>query len=442
MTQITSTHSLMEARDRTGLGETGPEWLTALRQKGAEDFASLGLPTTKHEEWRQTNVSAIEKAGFVLPTGQKTVDAAMLERFAIPEFNGHRLVFVDGMFAAPVSALGDLPQGVVVSSLAAAIESHADLVAKHLGQYVKTDVDAFAALNTAYLDDGVFVYVPAEVRVDKPIELLFVSTDDEQAVMSHPRVLMVVEAGGHVDVVEHHVGLADNVYFTNAVTEVVLGEKASASHIFIERDSREAFNVSTLEIHQEAHSDFASHTMLLGGKLVRNNVNPTFVGENCHSVLNGVYLPDDKRHLANHMQVHHKAPRCRSRQYYTGVLKDHSTGVFIGRIMVDRPAQQTDAVQSSRGLLLSDDAYLHTRPQLEIFADDVKCTHGATIGEIDKEAVFYLESRGIPAEVARGMMIYSFAAEALDRIDIEPVRRELARLLIRQLKLSNVEAVL
>lgn len=442
MTQVTQTHPLIEAWDHAGRRSGLPQWLSTLRQRGADDFAEQGLPTTKDEEWRQTNVSSIAKAGFVLATGEVSAEAWQLERFAIPQLDAYRLVFVDGMFASELSDIVDHSPAVTVTSLARAIESNGEAVRKHLGQYVKTDVDAFAALNTAYLDDGAFVHVPANVHVDKPIELLFVSTDNNQPIMTHPRALIVVDRGGQVNVIEHHVGLAENVYFTNAVTEMVLAEQARASHIFIERDSTEAFNISTLQIHQEANSDFASHTMLLGGKLVRNNVNPTLAGENCHSVLNGLYLPDDTRHLDNHMRVHHKAPKCNSRQYYTGVLKDKSTGVFIGRIKVDRPAQQTDAVQSSQGLLLSDNAYLHTRPQLEIFADDVKCTHGATIGELDKEALFYLESRGIAAEVARGMMIYSFAAKSLDRIDIAPVRDELARLLIRQLKLSNVESVI
>jgi len=252
----------------------------------------------------------------------------------------------------------------------------------------------------------------------------------------------VTERGTHADLLEHHVGLGQNLYLTNAVTEVVLSEQASGSHYFIERDSNEAYNVSTLRMQQHESSSFESHTVLLGGKLVRNNVHPVFVGENAHGLLNGLYTPAGKRHMDNHMRVHHTVANCSSRQYYTGVLRDQGSGAFIGRIVCDRAAQKTDSEQSSRGLLLTDDAYLHSRPQLEIFADDVVCTHGATIGELDEQGLFYLKSRGLPHEVAQGLMIYSFAADALDRMQLEPVRAAMSRLLLRQLKLDKVLTLL
>ena len=414
------------------------DWLRALRERGLRHFQAVGLPTTKDEEWRQTNVAPIAKTEFALPEPDATTTRQQLERFAIPNLDAHELVLVDGRYAPELSAVDDLPAGVTVTGLAEAIEQHPALVQPHLAQYAGPEYDAFGALNAAYLDDGAFVHVPENVKLDKPVHLLLVSTDNEQPVMNHPRVLMVLGQGAQVDVIEHHIGLGENVYFTNAVTECFLDRDAQARHYFIERDSLAAYNISTLRIEQQAGSSFDSHTILLGGKLVRNNVHPKFVGEGAHALLNGLYAPDDRRHMDNHMRVHHTVENCSSRQYYTGLMRERSSGVFIGRIVCDQAAQQTDSEQSSRGLLLSDEAYLHSRPQLEIFADNVVCTHGASIGELDEEGLFYLRSRGLPEDVAKGLMIYSFAGDALERMGLTPLREEMGRLLLKQLELNQV----
>jgi Fe-S cluster assembly protein SufD len=436
MTQTLTDHTLLAPlQQRPGQAS---DWLQPLRERGLAHFQQLGLPTTKDEEWRQTNVAPLAKTTFTLPDGEAAVAAEELERFAIPGLNVHRLVLVDGRFSPELSSRAALPDGVIATGLAEAAESHRQLVETHLAQYAGPEYDAFGALNAAYLEDGAFLHVPANTHVQTPIELMFVSTDSDQPAMTHPRTLVCLESGAHADLLEHHLGLGQNLYLTNAVTEVVLSEQASGSHYFIERDSNEAYNVSTLRMQQHESSSFESHTVLLGGKLVRNNVHPVFVGENAHGLLNGLYTPAGKRHMDNHMRVHHTVANCSSRQYYTGVLRDQGSGAFIGRIVCDRAAQKTDSEQSSRGLLLTDDAYLHSRPQLEIFADDVVCTHGATIGELDEQGLFYLKSRGLPHEVAQGLMIYSFAADALDRMQLEPVRAEMSRLLLRQLKLDKV----
>jgi Fe-S cluster assembly protein SufD len=421
---------------------TADNWAQSLRDRGLSYFQEVGLPTTKDEEWRQTNVAPIAKTEFLVPDGSATVSEKQLQSLAIPGLTGHKLVFVDGRFSAELSTVNALPEGVILTGLAEAMAQHREKVEAHLGQYVDPQYDAFAALNSAYLDDGAFLYVPKGVSVDQPIELLFIATDSDQPTMTHPRTLVVVEEAGHADLIEHHVGLAQTVYFTNAVTEVVLNKNATGSHYFIERDSEEAYNVSTLRMEQHESSSFDSHTVLLGGKLVRNNVHPRFVGENAHGLLNGLYAPDGKRHMDNHMRVHHTVANCSSRQYYTGVLREQGSGDFIGRIVCDRAGQKTDSEQSSRGLLLSEGAYLHSRPQLEIFADDVVCTHGASIGELDEEGLFYLKSRGLPHTVAQGLMVYSFAADALDRMQLEPVREEMGRQLLQQLDLQAVQALM
>ena len=420
-----------------------PDWLAQLRQRGAAAFEKRGLPTTRDEEWQQTNVAALGKTAFELPAADTSISDDTLAGYSIPQLDAYPLLFVDGRFEPSRTALDTPPTGVIITNLRDAITSHGDLVRQHLGQHIDLDADPFAALNTAYLDEGAFVYVPRNAKLDKPIHLLFVSTDSPQPTMTHPRVLIVVEQGGEASVIEQHAGSGATAYFSNAVTEVIVGDNAHATHLFIERDSKAAYNVSTLQIHQGRDSHFASHTLLLGGKLVRNNVNPVIAGQGCHSLLNGLYLPTDGQHMDNHMRVHHQAPNCDSRQYYTGVFQGDSSGAFIGRIVVDRAAQKTDAVQSSRNLLLSDKAHAHNRPQLEISADDVKCTHGSTTGELDEQSVFYLRSRGIPEDVARGLLVYAFAGEAIDRIEIEPVRAWLGRLLIEQISLSpDVQHVL
>lgn len=443
MTQVMETNSGLLGQVEALQTSDAPAWLTELRRCGREHFESVGLPHTKMEEWQQTNVAPIGKTAWQLPEPGATVDQAALDAFAVPGLDAYSLVFVDGQFDSALSEVGNTPDSVLIGSLAEALSSGGGALQAHLGQHARPDSEPFVALNTAYLDDGAVVRVPDGVKLDRPVHLLFVSRDTDHPTMTHPRVLVIVGDGSEAHVIEHHVALGDKPYFTNAVTEFIVGAKAKASHYFIERDAPTAYNVSTLQIHQDTESDFHSHTVLLGGKLVRNNVNPTLAGEHVHSLLNGLYVPDGDRHMDNHMYVHHTHPNCDSRQYYTGVLRDKASGVFIGRIKVDRPAQKTDAVQSSQNLLLSDDAHAHNRPQLEIFADDVKCTHGSTTGEIDEQSVFYLRSRGVPEHVARGILVYAFANEAIDRMELEPVRQYLARLMIHHLGLGReVESVL
>lgn len=424
-------------------GDAGAsDWLANLRQAGAATFRELGLPGPREEAWRQTNLRPLRETDFTLAAGDDAIDPAQLQACAIPQLTGPKLVFVDGVFNAELSRI-DSESGVQVLSLAQALADDQPGLRQHLAQYARPNADAFTALNTAYLTDGAYVHVSAKCHATRPIHLLFVSTRCATPAMSHPRVLIVVEQGAKATVVEQHVGPQQCVYFTNAVTEVVVGDQADATHYFIEQDGDEAINISTLQIHQGAQSTFASHTLLLGGGLVRNNVRPTLAGADSFSLLNGLYLPDGKRLLDNHMHVHHQQPNCESRQYYTGILRDQGRGVFVGRILVDRAAQKTDAVQESKNLLLSENAHAHNQPQLEIFADDVKCTHGSTTGELDEKAVFYLRSRGITEPVARGLMIYAFAAETLQRMKLEPVRHWLSGLLVKELGLrDDVQQVL
>ena len=409
-----------------------PGWLAKLREDAFARFCEVGFPTTHDEDWRFTNVSQIARTEFQLPSPGKPVTKAELTAHSLPR-SASQLVFVDGHFAAGLSRIGSLPRGVVVKSLAEAIQNDAALVEPHLGRYLDTRRDAFAALNTAFARDGGFVYVGKGTVVDGPIHLLFVSTGAERPVMTHPRTLIVAEDESQVAIVEDYVSLGAGVSLSNTATELFAGESAVVSHYMLEREHTDAFNVSTLRIQQGRSANTTTHSILLGGGLVRNNVHPVLAGEGGECLINGLFVGEGGQHLDNYMLVEHAQPHCGSRQFYNGILDGKSHGVFHGRIIVHKDAQKTDAKQTNRNLLLSDDAQIDTKPQLEIYADDVKCTHGATIGQIEENALFYLRSRGIDESSARKLLLLAFASECLDRMKEESVRGHIEELINRHL---------
>jgi Fe-S cluster assembly protein SufD len=430
MTTLTQHGYSISELNADRLPQTGPQWLRDLRQRASEHFTKLGLPTARHEEWRFTNLRPLQSLSFTEPT-TTALPAEAVDGFNIPGLSCPRLVFVNGSYDEAASQLGATPAGVEVMTLSQALSQREELLREHLGKLATSEEDAFTALNTALMDEATVIYVPADQQIETPLHVLHVSTSDTP-IATHPRTIIIVEAGSEFSVIEDHVSPDESVYLTNAVTEIFVGDDANVHHYFLERESPQAYNVSTLKVHQGRESHFESHSALFGGVLVRNNVNPILAGENCHSLLNGLYVGRNKQHHDNHMRVNHDEPNCDSRQYYRGILGDESRGVFSGRIVVAQKAQKTDAVQSNQNLLLSDNAQANTKPQLEIYADDVKCTHGATIGELDEEAIFYLRSRGMSADAARGMLIYSFAKESLDRVDLEPLRDLLTDMLVER----------
>ena len=391
-------------------------WLRKLREDAFARFAEVGFPTTRDEDWRFTNVTPITRAQFRLPgSALVQLPPAELKSWNI-EGSAARLVFVNGRYAPELSRIDALPKGVAVSSLREQIEGNSDQISKQLGHYADTQRDAFVALNTAFVEDGAYVHVKRGVVAEAPIHLLFVSSSDHTALMSHPRNLIVFEDQSQGTVVEEYVSLGGGVMFSNSVTELVAGDDAHVSHYMIEREHKEAFNVSTLRIQQGRTANVASHSFLLGGGVVRNNVHPVLAGEGGECLINGLFVGSGKQHLDNYMHVEHASPHCASRQFYNGILDDKAHGVFHGRIVVHKDAQKTDAKQTNRNLLLSDDAQIDTKPQLEIYADDVKCTHGATIGQIDENALFYLRSRGVSEAEARQLLLLAFASECVERM--------------------------
>jgi Fe-S cluster assembly protein SufD len=407
-----------------------PAWLRALRERGFARFSEAGFPTTRDEDWRFTNVSAIAQTPFQLARDARGagIYAETLDACRIPGA-ACQLVFVNGRYAAQLSDLGTLPEGVRVGSLAQAIADGSKPVDAHLGRYLNIERDAFCALNTALIEDGAFVYLPRGTVLEAPLCFLFISlpgsNPETTPEMTNPRNLIVAEDGTEASIVEDYVSFGSGVSFSNAVTELVAGENAVISHYLIEREDRKAYNVSTLRTQQGRSSNVSSHSVLLGGGLVRNNVHPALAGEGGECLINGLFIGNGRQHIDNYMLVEHASPHCSSRQFYNGILDGHSHGVFHGRIIVHKDAQKTDAKQTNRNLLLSDDAQIDTKPQLEIYADDVKCTHGATIGQVEENALFYMRSRGIEESAARGLLLLAFANECLDRMKSAPVREYL-----------------
>jgi len=401
----------------------GIGWLESIRESGISKFSELGFPGPDNEDWRFTNVTPIARTAFGMDrNGLPQVTQDTVSQFTFPGLKCSLLVFVNGRYQPELSAATELPDGVKVLNLAEAVENEQDLTKERLSSYASFDKEAFTALNAAFMEDGGFIYVPDNTVLPNPVHLLYITTGSDHPTITNPRNLFVVGKNSEADVVEQYVSLGEGVYFSNVVTELVIGENSTAGHYLIERESKKSFNVSTLRVQQDKHSNLRSHSVLLGGALVRNNVHPVLAGEGCDSLINGLYMPSGRQHMDNYMVVEHASPHCDSRQFYNGILDGRSRGVFHGRIIVHEDAQKTDAKQTNRNLLLSDNAQIDTKPQLEIYADDVKCTHGATIGQMDQDAVFYMQSRGIPEDTAKDILLSAFTSGTLESMRIEQIR--------------------
>ena len=412
--------------------EHEPVWLHQLRAEGWDLFDAAGFPTTHDEDWRFTNLAPLARTQF--SRAPKTAVAKEEIESSVLEGAACRLVFVNGRFAPELSQVNDLPAGLEVASLAEALSGHAETVEQHLGRYAKMGRDAFTALNTALWEDGAYIRIRRGARIEQPVHLLFVSAAGDGAMMTHPRSLIIAEPASNAAIVEDYVSIGGGAALSNSVTELVAAEDAVVSHYLLERENFDSFNVSTLRVELGRAANVSSHSLLLGGGLVRNNVHPVLNGPGAECLINGLFVGAGSQHLDNYMLVEHASPECSSRQFYNGILDQQSRGVFHGRIVVHKVAQKTDAKQTNRNLLLSDDARIDTKPQLEIRADDVKCTHGATIGRIEDEPLFYLRSRGLDESSARNLLLYAFAAECLDRMNEQPVRNFVDRFMRQRLQ--------
>jgi Fe-S cluster assembly protein SufD len=416
-----------------------PSWLLPLRKAGIARFMDLGFPTLQDEDWRFTNLAPLVKLALH-PAGKPSGEAAAKtasEKHIFTHLPGPRLVFVNGQYSTALSSVHGLPDGVRVSNLAAALLADSESIKKPFSQCALTDDNAFAALNQAFFTDGGFVQVPAGVSVAEPIQFVFISSARQGGETIQPRNLIIAGANSRATVIESYIATDNTAYFTNAVTEIVAGENAALEHVKFQDEAAAAFHLSTIAAQLGRASNVSVHSFALGAKLSRTNIRTQLAGEGLECILNGLYLTRGEQLADHHMIVEHAQPHCASHEYFNGILDDKSRGVFHGRILVREIAQKTDAKQTNKNLLLSDDATADTKPQLEIYADDVKCTHGATIGQLNPESIFYLRARGIGVDNARRMLIHAFAGEIIARVKHDSVRGELDRLVWDRLEANH-----
>jgi Fe-S cluster assembly protein SufD len=409
----------------------GALWLAELRRSAIERFSELGFPTTRDEDWKYTSVDPITGLDFDFapPSRNRITTEDLLSRcFAVGARN--RLVFVDGVYRPEYSSLADLPPGLRAQSLAEILRQDAGALQPWLGRYAHYDDRSFVALNTAFMEDGGVVLVPSGCRFEEPIYIIFVSIGADRARAVQPRNLIICGEASEVKIVEAYVGIGHGVYFANPVSEIAAGADSVVDHYCVQHEAPGAFHVGTVAAHLERGATLMSHNLSLGGALVRKDVRTVLKGEGSECALDGLYLTGDRQHIDNHTEIDHEQPRAASRELYKGILRGRARGVFNGKIIVRKAAQKSDARQTNKNLLLSKDAVVNSKPQLEIFADDVKCSHGSTIGQLDRDALFYLRARGIATEDARNLLSYAFAAEILSRVKVAALRAGLEEFLL------------
>ena len=417
----------------------GPAWANSQRREALERFAALGFPTTRDEEYRFTNVAPIASKVFQrAPEGTTTVSPADLTAHLYPGQVAAELIFVNGRFSPALSSRDQVPAGLTVASLADVLTSRPDLVEPFYGRVAAFQDVAFTALNAAMVEDGAVVVVDRNAVIEAPVNLVFVSTGADVPVASYPRVLIIAGEHSQSRFIESHVAVGDGDYFACAVTEVACAERAVVEHDRVQFEQPHGYHYCRLAVAAERNSTFLSHAFSLGGAIVRNDLNAVLNGEGVDCTLNGLYLADGETLVDNHTTIDHAQPHCGSHEVYKGILGGHARGVFNGKIIVREDAQKTDAKQTNKALLLSGAAQINTKPQLEIFADDVKCTHGATVGQLDADALFYLRARGLDRDTARSMLIRAFAGDIASRVSFEPLRDRLDAWMLARIPRESV----
>lgn len=433
-------HSLISNHEkiRSLLGTYGPADLQRLRDDALERYMRAGLPTTKDEEFKYTPLPELRETEF-LPSYGSNVFREDLTNTPVGGIEAITLAFVNGEYAPEISTEGALPKGVIFCSLREALESHEELVMRHLGKVHlldgklgTTNDERFRWLNTAYIGEGAFLYLPKDAAVEGLLHVLYLNRADHGPFASHPRNLIVMEEGSEVKILESYIGLGGK-YFTNAVTELSLARNSHLEHTRFQMESLDAVHIGAIAAEQSEDSVLTSNSAMFGAKTSRLDANFWVGGEHAETWLNGTYVGMGEQIVDNHTRIDHAVPNCNSFEVYKGILGGKSTGVFNGKIFVYEDAQKTDAKQTNQAILLSPTAQVNTKPQLEIFADDVKCTHGATVGQLREDARFYLRSRGIPLAQADAILVYAFAAEVLEKITIAPVREALEQALNKKL---------
>ncbi|GAB3960805.1 Fe-S cluster assembly protein SufD [Spirosoma harenae] len=406
--------------------------LHQLRRSALKQFDQLGFPTIRNEEWKYSSVNGLLKESFELDDNT-TLTASDLTPLEIPNLDGNILYFVNGRYHAELSRIISPAEQVQITSFAEALKTDPEFIGSHFARYADYQDHAFTALNTALASDGVVVRVPANTTVEQPIILRFITDAREKNSASQPRNLIVVGKNAEVMMAESYRTLGGGASFVNVVTEIVLGRDARMQYYKVQDETAKAYHIGTTQVNQADNSHFYSATVTLNGNFVRNNLNIVLNGQNAEAFMYGLYMPNGRQHVDNHTLVDHAMPNSYSNELYKGILDDNSTGVFNGKIFVRPDAQKTNAYQSCKNVVLSPGASMNTKPQLEIFADDVKCSHGTTTGQLNDEALFYMRSRGIPKDEARTLLLYAFSQDVLSQIKIQSIREYLERVVTEKL---------
>lgn len=419
-----------EAYDRIRGGDA-PLWLHRLRSDALKRFRELGMPVVREisfplkEDWVYTDLRAIADTTYHAEPAETDLDGSALAPFEFGQDDWHRIVFVNGAYSSALSRVSDLPRGAVVTSLAHALAEHPDLVHPHLARYADFERTGLTALNTALFENGLFVYVPRGGILETPVHVHYVTTAHALPLATQPRTLIAAGDGANLKVVESYSGLTDQAYLTNAVTEIAVGRDGHVEHYRINREGGGAAHLSTTQLQLAGNGHISTFNMSMGGALTRNDTNARLDGEHAVVRMNGLFLVSGNQHVDNHTAIDHAVPDCDSYEVYKGILDGRSRGVFNGKVFVHEDAQETDAKQLNKNLMLSPDAMIHTKPQLEIYADQVKCTHGATVGQLDEDQIFYLRTRGLSHDSACQLLTYGFAADLIRRLRIDAVRSSL-----------------
>jgi Fe-S cluster assembly protein SufD len=403
-------------------------WLNQLRAQAIDRISMQRLPTKRDEEWRFTDISPLTRLPYQPSQPECNLQAQDIEHLCLNEAK-NRLVFVDGHYAPQLSAIAD-PAALVIGNLPAFLSTHASTLQSHLGQYARFDNNVFAALNTAFLRDGALILVPKNITIAEPIHLLFIATQNE--VTSYPRCLLIGESGSNVTLIEDYAALQQATYITNSVTEISLAANAHARHIRVQRESAQAFHLASCAVSLAYASNYQSVSIALGSQISRYNLDVRLTDEAAECVIDGLTLIADRQLADTHTCIDHVKPNGTSHQQHKCIVNGAAHAVFNGKIIVRPHAQHTNSSQSSRNLLLSKTAQVDTKPQLEIFADDVKCSHGATVGQLDQEEIFYLQSRGLSEVAARNLLTYAFGAEIISRIPVASLRQQLEQIVLNQ----------
>ena len=428
---------------QSGTALAGPSWVARLRESSLQRFEELGFPSVKEEEWKYTNVAPISKLRFetIPDVSDSNVTATEVAQLGCVESQNSQLVFVNGVLRDDLSSLSDLSSGVVAMDLSLALvdEKHHDVIREHLARGVDYSINGFVALNTAMIASGAFVRISKNVHLEQPLSLLFLSDATGAEIAAFPRVLIIVEENSKATIIESYAGVGEGSNFTNAVVEIDLKDGARLEHYKVQRESAAAFHVATTAANLGPNSSYDSTTINFGAQLSRHDIGVKMANEGAECWVDGLYVVSSGQHTDTHSVIDHQQPHCTSHQLYKGILDGKSRAVFNGKIFVRHGAQKTDAMQTNKNLLLSKEARVDTKPQLEILADDVKCAHGAAVGQIDEDELFYLETRGIHTELARNLLTYGFAEEVIGKIKIDSIRTQLDAAVLNRLN-ARLEA--